>query len=376
MIEVDGIEIPDALMEKFDKYCNDHGITGDKRDRMLKEYAKFVQRSRYEPGEAVGVIAAQSISEPATQMTMRSYTMASTVGRLSKVTLGLPRLIEIFDARKTFERKMRIYPKKEYNNKESVLEIAKEIVERKISDAIEKSAIDILELRLELKLKSEYDPEQIKTLLEKKIKKIEVETHGHTIYVIPEKNDIKDLRELKLKILDINVGGIKGIEEAGVFQDENGDWVIETYGSNLKKILEHDKIDHTRVYTNDIYEVEKTLGIEAARNVIAMEAKNTLDKQGLDVDVRHILMAADTMTADGKVKSVGRYGVSGSKGSVLARANFEETIKHLTRAAFRGEVDPLESIVENVMIGNVSPVGTGVVELGVDIEKLKKQRKK
>ncbi len=376
MIEINGVEIPDALMERFDKYCKDKGINEGERDRLLKEYAKFIQRSRYEPGEAVGVIAAQSISEPATQMTMRSYTMASTVGRLSKVTLGLPRLIEVFDARKTFERKMRIYPKKEYNNRESALEIASEIVEKKVSDIIEKSAIDLLDLRIELHLKDKYDSEQIKTLLEKKIKRIEVETHGHTIYVIPEKNGIKDLREIKLKILDINVGGIKGIEEAGVFQDENDNWVIETYGSNLKKIVEYDKIDHTRVYTNDIYEVEKVFGIEAARNVIAMEAKNTLDKQGLDVDVRHILMAADTMTADGKIKSVGRYGVSGSKGSVLARANFEETIKHLTRAAFRGEIDPLESIVENVMIGNVSPVGTGVVELGVDIEKIRKQKKK
>ncbi len=375
MIEIDGVEIPDSLMEKFETYCEKKNISGDEKDRLLKKYVEFIRKSRYEPGEAVGVIAAQSISEPATQMTMRSYTMASTVGRLSKVTLGLPRLIEIFDARKTFERKMILHPKKEYNTREGALQIAKEIVEKKVSDIIEKSAIDLLEMRLEIHIKSEYNPEEIKTLLSKKFKKVEIENKGHIFYLTPEKNDVKDLRELKLKILDINVGGIKGIEEAGIFQDENGNWTIETYGSNLKKILEYDKIDHTNVYTNDIYEVEKTLGIEAARNVIAMEAKNTLDKQGLDVDVRHILMAADTMTADGKIKSVGRYGVSGSKGSVLARANFEETIKHLTRAAFRGEVDPLESIVENVMIGNVSPVGTGVVELGVDMEKIKKKSK-
>ncbi len=365
----------EALIEKFEKFCEERGITGEKKERLFKEYEKLVQESRFEPGEAIGVIAAQSISEPATQMTMRSYTMASTVGRLSKVTLGLPRLIEIFDARKTFERKMRLYPIEELNSKEGAMEIAKKIVEKKISDAAEKVAIDLLELRVEVHLKDEYDVDEIKTLISKRIKNVEVTSRGKIIYIKPEKNEIRDLRNLKYKVMDLNIGGVKGILEAGVYQDENGNWVIETYGSNLKKILELDEIDHTRVYTNDIYEVEKILGIEAARNVIINEAKNTLDKQGLDVDIRHLLIVGDVMTADGKIKSVGRYGVSGSKGSVLARANFEETIKHLTRAAFRGEVDPLESIVENVMIGNVPPVGTGVVELGVDIEKLKKKKK-
>ncbi len=90
---------------------------------------------------------------------------------------------------------------------------------------------------------------------------------------------------------------------------------------------------------------------------------NTLKEGGLDVDIRHIILVADMMTADGNIKAIGRYGVAGAKGSVLARANFEETIKHLTRAAVSAEVDRLESIIENIMINQVAPVGTGMFDL-------------
>ena len=368
------IEISDSLLEKFNNFCKEKGIEGTKKDKLFEEYLKMIRKSRFEPGEAIGVIAAQSISEPATQMTMRSYTLASTTGRLSKVTFGLPRLIEILDARKTFERKMRIYPNDEFNSKEGAMKIAKDIVEKKIADAIDKSVIDLLELSVELYIKDDYDVDEIKTVISKKFKNLNISSRGRIIYLKPEKNEIKDLRKLKLKVLDLNIGGIKKILEAGVFQDEEGNWVIDVYGSNLKKVLEMDNINHAKIYTNDIYDVENVLGIEAARNVIINEIKNTLDKQGLDVDIRHLLLVADAMTSDGKIKSIGRYGVSGSKGSVLARANFEETIKHLARAAFKGETDPLKSVIENVMVGNVAPIGTGMVELGIDLNKFKKTK--
>ena len=86
-------------------------------------------------------------------------------------------------------------------------------------------------------------------------------------------------------------------------------------------------------------------------------------EQGLDVDIRHIMLVSDVMTVDGDIKAIGRYGIAGMKGSVLARANFEETIKHLTKAAVTAEEDKLESIVENVMINQVVPAGTGMFDL-------------
>ncbi|MCD6398564.1 MAG: DNA-directed RNA polymerase subunit A'', partial [Candidatus Aenigmarchaeota archaeon] len=119
----------------------------------------------------------------------------------------------------------------------------------------------------------------------------------------------------------------------------------------------------TRFFSNDINGVEKLLGIEAARNVIIMEACKTLADQGLDVDSRHLILVGDIMTTDGTVKAIGRYGVSGEKRSVLARANFETTVKHLTDAAVEGEVDNLDSIVENILINQVAPIGTAVCDL-------------
>jgi DNA-directed RNA polymerase subunit A" len=115
--------------------------------------------------------------------------------------------------------------------------------------------------------------------------------------------------------------------------------------------------------TNNIHEIAKVLGIEAARTAIINEAAYTLRQAGLDVDIRHIMLVSDVMTVDGEIRAIGRYGIAGAKGSVLARANFEETIKHLTKAAVTNEIDHLESIVENVMINQVVPAGTGMFEL-------------
>ena len=141
----------------------------------------------------------------------------------------------------------------------------------------------------------------------------------------------------------------------------------------MRRILEREEVDTTRTISNDIHEVASVLGIEAARNLIIKEVTKTLEEQGLDVDIRHVILVADMMTVDGVVKPIGRYGVAGAKGSVLARANFEETIKHLTQAAILGEVDTLESTVENVMINQVVPIGTGMVELVYSPKKKEKK---
>jgi DNA-directed RNA polymerase subunit A" len=99
-----------------------------------------------------------------------------------------------------------------------------------------------------------------------------------------------------------------------VIRKEGQEWVIHTEGSNLGAVLKMDGVDRVRTTTNDIHEVEKVLGIEAARNSIIHEAQTTMEEQGLTVDVRHIMLVADMMTADGIVKSIGRHGISGEGG--------------------------------------------------------------
>jgi len=366
--------IAKKVMDDFEDYCKRNKLSEKQKAEKLELFKKLLEKYMYEPGEAIGVVAAQSISEPATQMTMRSYTMASQSDRLSKVTHGLPRLIEIFDARRTFEKNMTIYLLSEYNTKDKAKEIANKVKLKTVGSMIVSDSIDLINLRIELELEKESYKDSIKEVLST-MKDTETSSKGNMFYVKPKKDDVKNLRKVKNKVLKTQVGGVKGIENVIVVK-ENEDWVIQTVGTNLKKILKIDGIDIARTTTNDIYQIYETLGIEAARNTILKEAKQTLDEQGLEVDVRHLMLLADMMTFDGQVRDIGRYGVSGKKASVLARANFEETKKHLVQASFSGEEDNLQGIIENVIVGQIPPVGTGMVQLGIDMEKMKAMIKK
>lgn len=367
------LELNAKIMEMFEKYCKDNNITGKQKEEKFKQFLEILEKSAYDPLEAIGIIAAHSISEPATQMTMRTYTMATQRDRLSKVTQGLPRLIEIFDAKKSLEKQMRIYLKPEFNTKEKVRDIADKIKAKKIKDVIESDSIDLIDLKIELDLERDDEKDNIIELIKKA--NIEVSSRGKKISIKPKKSDVKTLRKLRSKLLDAHVDGIKGIDEVIVVKDGE-DWMIQTAGTNLKKILKMPEIDIKRTKTNDVFQVYEVLGIEAARAVIFNEAKATLDEQGLDVDPRHLALLADVMTVDGEVKAIGRYGVSGAKSSVLARANFEETKKHLVNASFNGEKDSLSGVIENVLVVQVVPVGTGGVELKVDVDKMMGKKSK
>jgi len=356
----------------FENWAAANSLTDKQKAAAMEEFLKLVTKSRYEPGEAIGVIAAQLISEPATQMTMRSYILATQRDRLSKVTQGLPRLIEIFDVRKTFEKNMQIYLKPEFNNKEDAAKIANQIRVRKVADAITSDSIDLANMRLELELENADDKDKISKLFENTA--VEVSGRENKVWVKPQKGDIKNLRKIRAKLLKAQIDGIKSIEEVIVVK-EGEDWIIQTSGTNLKKVLRLPEVDINRTTTNDISQVYEVLGIEAARNAIVQETRATLDEQGLDIDNRHILLLADTMTVDGEVKPIGRYGISGGKASVLARANFEETKKHIMNASFYGESDDFKGVVENVLIGGIVPIGTGMVKLGVDVEKMKASQK-
>jgi len=144
---------------------------------------------------------------------------------------------------------------------------------------------------------------------------------------------------------------------------EGDEYVLYTESSNLKKVMKVKGVDFTRTLTNNIYEIYEVLGIEAARNAIINEAISTLEEQGLEVDIRHIMLVADAMTADGELKQIGRHGVAGEKQSILARAAFEMTVNNLLEASVKGEVDRLNGITENIIVGQPIKLGTGDVEL-------------
>jgi len=360
-------------IELFEKFCEEHNITGAEKEKKMEQFKKIVKKANYDPLEAIGIIAAHSISEPATQMTMRTYTLATQRVRLSKVTQGLPRLIEIFDAKKTLDKHMKIYLLPEYNTKEKAKKVANRIKSKKIRDIISSDSIDLVDTKIELELDSDEYRDKLKKILEKS--KYDVNFRGNKVSVKPKKTDVKALRKLRLKLLDTHIDGIKNID-AVVVVKENDEWMIQTAGTNLKKVLKIEGVDVSRTITNDIYQVLDVFGVEAARNIILQDSKMALDEQGLDVDVRHLALLADIMTVRGSIEAIGRYGISGAKQSVLARANFEETKKHIVNASFYGESDHFNGVIENVLIGQVVPVGTGGVKLKVDVEKLMDSSKK
>jgi DNA-directed RNA polymerase subunit A' len=321
------------------------------------------KKALVEPGEAVGIVAAQSIGEPGTQMTLRTFHYAGV--REQNVTLGLPRLIEIVDARRMPSTPiMTIYLDKEHGaSKGKATEVAREIISTTLQD-ITKTMYVAPELE-------EVVVQTDSTMMEDRgvtLKELEgtlrlpnatLRTKGDKLYLKPKKVDPRKLLD---KVTSHLVKGIPGVRRVLV-TEEKGEWVIRTDGSNLPRALEISGIDPTRTVTNHIHEIAKTLGIEAARNVIIHEAMGVLEEQGLDVDIRHVMLVADIMTVTGEVRQIGRHGISGEKSSVLARAAFEITLPNIIDAAIKGESDPLKGVTENVIVGQSIPIGTGLVDL-------------
>jgi DNA-directed RNA polymerase subunit A" len=372
---LDKIELPKKIEEEVEVTAAKLRLNKTQKERLVDEVKKSYMDDNFEPGEVFGIIAAQSISEPATQMTMRTYHFAGSAG--IKVTHGLPRLIEIFDAkRKPDTPMMTIFLEKKYNNRDSARKIAEDIIEKSIEAVAKKISINLNEESIDIELLDARSAEKIANVLKEKFKDLSLKTKSGIVTAkIKKEVELKELQKIKEKMVDTKIEGLKNVINA-VVRREGNDWVINTIGSNLEGILNMTGIDKKRTMTNDIHETAKILGIEAARSLIIKEALNTMQDQGLDVDIRHVMLVADIMTMTGEVKSIGRYGVAGAKTSVLARAAFEETIKHLVRASIRNEVDSFNGIFENVMVGQVIPSGTGMFDLVAKFEDSEEDKKK
>lgn len=352
-------------MNEIERVCKQRKFNSNKKKKLIDSVKRIYSTSSFEPGEAIGVVSAQSISEPATQMTMRTFHFAGSVG--IQVTLGLPRLIEIFDAKKEPSTPMMtLYLKKKFNNKSGSEGLAEKITERKLRSFIKTISLDLTNKKIKISLKKMKKSEfkEIVLKLNKKHKRLKIKGKDDKITISAKEKEftIKDLQKIKKKLLDTCVSGMPDIKNSLVLR-EGEDWVIKTFGSNFLKIMDFDEIDLMRSYTNNLHEMAKALGIEAARNAIIKETNITMKQQALDIDCRHTMLVADTMTFTGEIKAIGRYGVAGMKPSILTRAGFEETMKHLIKASVRHEEDNFDAIFDNVMVNQQVPVGTGMFEL-------------
>ncbi|GBF24770.1 DNA-directed RNA polymerase subunit A'' [archaeon MnTg01] len=351
----------------------DAKLSKDGIEKVCKKGLELYNKAKVEPGQAVGIVTAQSIGEPGTQMTLRTFHFAGI--RERNVTLGLPRLIELVDARKKpVTPTMDIYLKKESKtSREKAIEAARNILQTKVSSLLSDSETDYsTEIKLHLsgnKLKERgCTVEDVEAALESN-KKFKGETSGLTITLkLVDEADAPTAILIRNKVLNTTVKGVPDISRVTIVQKDD-EWVIQTTGSNLSKVLEVEGIDKKNVRTNNVFEIGETLGIEAARNALINELSSTLEDQGLEVDVRYLMLVADTMCAKGYMQQIGRHGIAGTKDSVLARAAFEITVPTIAKAALQGEIEALKGITENVIVGSTIPIGSGTVDLYMHISK-------
>ena len=367
-LEEEKIELPMKVIVDIAARIEGHDVPEDKCRELLRRASAMYERHKMDQNESAGVMAAHSIGEPGTQMNMRTFHYAGVAN--INVTQGLPRLIEIVDARRIPSTPSMDIPLEGIAAQD-------ENVARLVASNIEMTSIldvatidtDITNMMLIVRpdvRKMEERHIEVEELVERlnKVKAVRglVKLSGYDIVIQSDEPSYKKLQVMYDSVKTAKIKGIDGITRA-VLSKTEGYWKIVTEGSNLKEVLTVTGVDAPNVMTNSILEVADVLGIEAARNSIIHEAMGTLGEAGLDVDIRHIMLVADLMTNDGYVKAIGRHGVSGKKSSVLARAAFEITAAHLLHAAMVGEVDHLEGVTENIIVGQPVTLGTGAVNL-------------
>ena len=411
-------------------------LTEEAFNWLLGEIEARFSQAKVQPGEMVGSIAAQSIGEPATQMTLNTFHFAGVSSK--NVTLGVPRLKEIVNvAKKIKTPSLTVFLQSEQASNSYV---AKDILSRLeytvLEDVVEASEIY-------------YDPEPTKTIIEedeelvesyfempdegiqiekmspwllrielnkiamidKNINmqdihdKIMQEYSGelHCIYsddndeklilririMNDEENMVSDehmskwkfLKELEGTLLQgLWLKGIEGISKVVMkevnhsYADEYGaikrtkHWRLETDGVNLPAVLALDGVDHTKTISNDLVEVTQILGIEAVRQGLMKELREVLNVYGIYVNYRHLAMLCDVMTQRGYLMSITRHGINRTECGPLHKASFEETVEMLLEASAYSEVDYLKGVTENIMLGQLAPIGTGEIDVMLDVD--------
>lgn len=369
----------DKLPEKTELQIEKLKLSAAEKEKLRQRLLVQYKQMQVAPGEAVGIIAAQSIGEPGTQLTLRQFHHAG-VAELN-VTMGLPRIIEIFDGRKIpTTPAMNIALVKPYNTDKEKAEIfASKLREITLEKVSREFSMDLAGCAIEVKI----DPatlkaygltlEEVKSASKKALAGVTVESEKSVLKFTFKNYDFKKLCFAKEKLKKKIIAGIAGVTDV-LLVKEDKEYKIQTFGSNLKKVMTLDEVDCDRTTCNNIQEISTVLGIEAARTAIIKEIMTVFAEQGVDVDVRHVMLVADTMCFNGTIEGTTRHGITKQKASVLARASFEIPIPHLVDATTVGETDKLNSVVENIMINQPMPIGTGLPDLIVEMDDAKRKR--
>ena len=364
-------------------------------EKALSKYTK----AYVEAGEAIGATGAQSISEPGTQMTLKTFHFAGVSSM--NVTLGVPRLKEIINASKLIstpiitakllqdDNKVGARVVKAQIEKTNLGEISSYIKEVYapgkcyISIQLDMDAIDQLKLDIDAYtvrrsilrgsrvvtrpavLRSLKDDNvQIKKGSNSKLRVYVPEVSGKAGAAPPLLFFV--MQDLKVALPKVIVQGIASINRAVINEEEKKGkasyhLLVEGYG--LSEVMGSPGVDGRHTTTNHIIEVEQTLGVEAARTQISAEISYIMTAYGIGIDSRHLLLLSDVMTFKGEVLGITRFGVAKMRESVLMLASFEKTTDHLFDAAVHGRSDAIVGVSECIIMGIPIPLGTGLFKL-------------
>ncbi|CAH2007685.1 unnamed protein product [Acanthoscelides obtectus] len=340
-------------------------------------------RSIIEPGTAVGALAAQSIGEPGTQMTLKTFHFAGVASM--NITQGVPRIKEIINATKNISTPI---------IRADLVNSTDPWFARQVKGRIERTTlgeistyIDDVYTKTEAFLLIQLNQERIKLLklevsaesirqsicaskLKLKPQDIRVENDS-VITVHPNKSKHARrlnfaLSELKDQLPNVVVKGLPTVNRAVIAREDKGGKPVHSLcveGDNLREVMATYGVQGNKTFSNNIMEVYQTLGIEAARETIMSEIKMVMENHGMSVDYRHIMLLAAQMTHTGEVLGITRQGLAKMKQSVLNLASFEKTADHLFDAAYYGQIDKINGVSENIIMGMAAPIGTGIFKL-------------
>ncbi len=434
-------------------------LTKEAFDALMLQIESRFNKAMVNPGESCGVLAAQCVGEPATQMTLNTFHFAGVSAK--NVTLGVPRLKEIINGAKNVKTpSVTVYLDKEHGASE---DLAKKVMAnleytRLKELAVETSILfdpdpentiveddrDFVEAHWEVADLSVVSPSSLspwllrivadkgvmrfKGITNEEIVDIIKQDFGDTLFCISneeneascvmhirivratgpqkpadseeDKNEVVQddeanmiygvdefifLRKLEAEIMEnMKLRGVPSIKKvyirtletqrpdsvSGGFSDHS-EYVLDTDGTNLLAVLAQPGVDHTRTVSNDCIEIWGTLGAEALRRSLLNEIRAVISFDGSYVNYRHLSMLVDVMAQRGELCPVTRHGINRNESGPIQRCSFEETVEILMDAAAFSELDPLSSVSENILLGQLAPLGTGHFELFLNEEMLK-----
>jgi DNA-directed RNA polymerase beta' subunit len=163
----------------------------------------------------------------------------------------------------------------------------------------------------------------------------------------------------------ILICGIPGI--TNIYYSQDGDeWIVDTDGSNFKKILAHPKVDMTRVISNNVWDIYETLGIEAAREFLIEEYTSIME----GIAICHTKLLVERMTFSGTISSISRYTMRKDEAGPMGKASFEESVDNFLKAAANGDIEPTNGVSASIICGKRANIGTGMMDIKIDIKNL------